>query len=108
MLAFLGAHVVRVKRESDVAEILRTSIAIIKDGNDLLVFPETGRTKTGELRKFKSGIGMLMLDVNATVVPVRVRGTMDTWPPGGLPGCLPERKSRPPSPSGHRSVSRTS
>jgi len=26
-----------------------------------------------------------VLDVNVTVVPVRVRGTMETWPPGGLP-----------------------
>jgi long-chain acyl-CoA synthetase len=95
MLASLGAHVVRVKREGDVAEILRTSIAIIKDGNNLLVFPETGRTKTGELRKFKSGIGMLMLDVNATVVPVRVRGTMETWPPGGLPRLFAGKKVSP-------------
>jgi|WetSurMetagenome_2_1015567.scaffolds.fasta_scaffold00392_4 long-chain acyl-CoA synthetase len=93
--AALGSHVVRVRREGDVAEILRTSIAILKDGNNLLVFPETGHTKTGELRKFRSGIGMLMLDINAVVVPVRVRGTMETWPIDGLPRLLHGRKASP-------------
>jgi long-chain acyl-CoA synthetase len=95
LFASLGGNIVPVKREGDVAAILRTSIAVLKDGNNLLVFPETGRTKTGELRKFKSGIGLLMLDVNATIIPVRIRGAFDIWPLGGLPKLFIGKKASP-------------
>ena len=70
-------------------------MAVLADGNNLLVFPESGVTKTGELRKFKSGIGLLMLEVNATIVPVRVRGTMKTWPIGGAPKLITGKKDAP-------------
>jgi long-chain acyl-CoA synthetase len=95
LLAALVGNIVPVKRDGDVAAILRTSIAVLKDGKNLLVFPETSRTKTGELRKFKSGIGLLMLDVNATIVPVRIRGTFDVWPLGGLPRLFSGKKASP-------------
>jgi long-chain acyl-CoA synthetase len=95
LLVSLSAHILPVKRDDDVAAILRTSIAVLKDGNNLLVFPESGPTRTGELRKFKSGIGLLMLEVNATIVPVRVRGTMEIWPQGGLPRLFTGGKVSP-------------
>ena len=95
LFASLGGNIVPVKREGDVAAILRTSIAVLKDGNNLLVFPETGQTKTGELRKFKSGIGLLMLDINATILPVRIRGAIDVWPLGGLPKLFIGKKASP-------------
>ncbi|HUI93164.1 MAG TPA: AMP-binding protein [Chitinivibrionales bacterium] len=93
--ASLSGNIVPVKREGDVAAILRASIAVLKDGNNLLVFPESGQTKTGELRKFKSGIGLLMLSINATVLPVRVRGTFAVWPLGGFPKFFIGKKASP-------------
>jgi 1-acyl-sn-glycerol-3-phosphate acyltransferase len=95
LLASFAGHIIPVKKDGDVATILRTSIAVLADGNNLLVFPESGTSRTGELRKFKSGIGLLMLEVNATIVPVRVRGTMDTWPIGGLPKLITGKKATP-------------
>ncbi len=84
-----------MKREGDVAGILRISIAVLDDGNNLLVFPEPGPTKTGELRKFRSGLGLLMIEAHATVVPVRVKGTMQLWPVGGLPRLSPGKGVSP-------------
>jgi long-chain acyl-CoA synthetase len=95
LLASLGANIVPVKREGDVVSVLKLSIAVLNDGNNLLVFPESGRTKTGELRKFKSGIGLLMLDMNVTIIPIRVKGTFDVWPLGGLPGLFSGKKAAP-------------
>jgi len=93
--ALLGRNIVPVKHDGDVANILKLSISVLSDGNNLLVFPESSPTRTGELRKFKSGVGLLMLDVNAAVVPVRVRGTFDVWPLGGLPKFSSGKKARP-------------
>lgn len=73
----LAPYIIPLSREGhvkDIISILRLSIAVLKAGNNLLVFPEAGSSVTGEMRKFKSGIGFLMLEANATIIPVRING----------------------------------
>ncbi len=88
-------NIIPVKTSSDVVSILRLSISLLKDGNNLLVFPEATSTVTGELRKFKAGIGLLMLEINATIVPIRIQDAMDVWPKGGFPNVLRRKKIAP-------------
>jgi long-chain acyl-CoA synthetase len=42
-------------------------------GYNILIFPEGHRTE-GELQRFRSGIGLLVEDSNADVLPVALRG----------------------------------
>jgi long-chain acyl-CoA synthetase len=91
----LGSHIIPLDRDHDAVAILRLSITALTAGNNLLVFPEAGATVTGELRKFKSGVGFLVLESNATVVPVRIKGTLEVWPAGGMPRLPGRTKSVP-------------
>lgn len=83
-----------VEREGDVVQALQVSIASLKSGKNLVLFPEGGRSRTGEMRAFKPGIGLLLLETNAAVVPVRIKGTFEVWPAGKFPRLIsaPRRK----------------
>ena len=54
-----------------------------------LVYPEGERSLTGQMQPFKTGIGLMALRLNVSVVPVRVSGTYeiqsvhDEWPRPG-------------------------
>ena len=83
-----------VERHGDFVQALRLSIAALKNGKNLIIFPEGGRSRTGEMRSFKSGIGLLMLETNAAVVPVRIKGTFDVWPAGKFPKLIGPKRRR--------------
>jgi len=90
-----STHIIPVKNSQDIVSILRLSISLLNDNNNLLVFPESGETVTGELRKFKAGIGLLMLEINSAVVPIRIQDAMDIWPRGKFPNLLRTKKTAP-------------
>lgn len=48
----------------------------------LILFPEGTRTRTGEMGRFKPGIGALVAGTAAPVVPCYLRGAFEAWPPG--------------------------
>lgn len=64
-----------VKRGQGDMNAIRQSIAILKDGGVLGLFPEGTRSKTGEIQKGMPGMVLLMEKGKASVVPIRVRGT---------------------------------
>lgn len=89
------SNMIPVEREGDVVEALRTSIGVLKDGKNLLIFPEGTRTRTGEMGRFKSGLGTLMLQTDAQVIPVRVKGSYQLWPAGSGPRLFDGHKHQP-------------
>ena len=48
----------------------------------LLVFPEGTRTRTGEIGRFKPGLGMLLGESRVPVVPCGIVGAFEALPPG--------------------------
>ena len=84
-----------VQRDGDVVQALRLLIAALKNGKNLIIFPEGGQSRTGDMREFKSGVGLLMLETPAAaVVPVRIKGTFDVWPAGKLPKLIGAKRRR--------------
>lgn len=76
----------------------RTALALgaitLRNGNNLVWFPEGGvsRLGQGELQEFKPGIGMLLERFAVAVVPVRICGTREALPPGAhFPHFYPVR-----------------
>jgi long-chain acyl-CoA synthetase len=84
-----------IERNGDFVKALRLSIAVLKKGKNIIIFPEGSRSRTGELNPFKAGVGLLMLETNAAVVPVRIRGAYDIWPAGKLPKFVGGRRYKP-------------
>ena len=64
-----------VKRGQGDMNAIRHSLAILKEGGVLGLFPEGTRSKDGELQKGLPGMVFLMEKSKATVVPVKMFGT---------------------------------
>jgi long-chain acyl-CoA synthetase len=62
------------QREAGARQTLRYIGAVIEDGFSVLIFPEGKRTETGEIDRFRPGIGMIASRLNVPVVPVRFEG----------------------------------
>jgi long-chain acyl-CoA synthetase len=80
---------------ADIVNTLTVSLSILKKGHNLIIFPEGTRTRTGRMNPFKSGVGMLVRETNAAIIPVKIKGTYALWPAGKFPKLLGRRKYRP-------------
>ena len=54
------------------------------EGNVLIIFPEGTRTTTGEMGRFRSGIGRLVVGTELSVLPCYLEGGMAAWPKGKI------------------------
>jgi 1-acyl-sn-glycerol-3-phosphate acyltransferase len=88
-LRFFGAFPVRLEGHDRCA--YREALEHLAAGHALMIFPEGGRTVTGELLAFKAGAFRLALLTGARVVPVAISGAHDVWPPGRF---LPHLRGR--------------
>jgi long-chain acyl-CoA synthetase len=62
------------QREAGARDTLRYIGELASDGHSLLIFPEGKRTDAGEIKPFRSGIGMIGARLEMPVVPVRIEG----------------------------------
>ena len=62
------------QREAGARQTLRYIGDVLEDGFSVLIFPEGKRTDTGEIERFRPGIGMIASRLNVPVVPVRIDG----------------------------------
>ncbi|MFH1064407.1 MAG: AMP-binding protein [Candidatus Woesearchaeota archaeon] len=60
---------------------------LLDKGWNVMFFPEGKRTLTGKMNRFKQGIGMLAVEMNVPVVPMKLEGLTSIYPRGKtLPG----------------------
>jgi 1-acyl-sn-glycerol-3-phosphate acyltransferase len=72
-------------RNVNGAESLTVCSELLKnEGNVLIIFPEGTRTTTGEMDRFRSGIGRLVVGTDLPVVPCHLSGGAEAWPKGKL------------------------
>jgi 1-acyl-sn-glycerol-3-phosphate acyltransferase len=71
---------VAVDQEGFAREGLKTTLALLKDGKAVLVFPEGERTPTGKMLPFKPGVHLLMKRSAVPVVPVGIAGAFEAYP----------------------------
>ena len=62
------------QREAGARQTLRYIGDVLEDGFSVLIFPEGKRTDTGEIERFRPGIGMIAARLQVPVVPVRIEG----------------------------------
>lgn len=89
-IPFLGWHLaraghIRVPREDARAAVKTMTLAgqIVRDeGISLLIFPEGGRSRTGEMRDFKEGAALIAIKAGVPLVPMALKGTREVLPFG--------------------------
>ncbi|MBA3612010.1 MAG: 1-acyl-sn-glycerol-3-phosphate acyltransferase, partial [Nitrospirales bacterium] len=74
-------HVIPVGPATPLAIVLKTSVALLRNGKSLLIFPEGERSLDGELLPFKKGLGVLACELNVPIIPVKIQGSFEVWPP---------------------------
>ena len=62
------------QREAGTRESFRYLGELLSAGTSVLIFPEGGRTETGEIDEFRPGIGMIAARLKVPIVPVRIEG----------------------------------
>lgn len=67
LITMLGAF--PVKRGSGDLQVIDDSIAIINNGENLVIFPEGTRSKNGKVGKGKSGVALIAAKSGADVIP---------------------------------------
>lgn len=61
---------------------LKTCRRFLQLGGSLILYPEGTRSPDGEMRAFKSGVGLFALELGVPVVPAYIDGTHDILPKG--------------------------
>ena len=81
LLGFLirRTNAIPVRRGSIDRAALEQADRIVSAGKALVLFPEGTRSRTGELRSPKSGVGILAHRTGCPVVPVYVQGLNTAW-----------------------------
>ncbi|MGB8275648.1 MAG: AMP-binding protein [Alphaproteobacteria bacterium] len=64
------------------ASTLRRASAVLTRDGFLVWFPEAWRSPDGRLQRFLPGIGVLLGEHDAPVIPVHIAGTFEAWPRG--------------------------
>jgi 1-acyl-sn-glycerol-3-phosphate acyltransferase len=59
-----------------------SSKALLERGVPLLIFPEGGRSRTGEMGRFKMGAAALAMSTNVPCLPIALVGASDAMPRG--------------------------
>lgn len=78
------ARVFPVDPDRGAASSLALGRAVLEQGEILIWFPEGRRSHTGDLLPFQPGIGAVLEDARAPVVPVFISGTFEAAPAGRL------------------------
>lgn len=73
-------HCIFVDRQnSKTGKIIKERIENSKETVHVFVFPEGTRSKDGTVKPFKSGAFRLASDLNATILPIYIEGSRETW-----------------------------
>src|SRR5215831_5172941 len=92
LMRIFGAFPVRLDTVDASAQ--REAIDLLGQGKALVMFPEGGRTRTGDLMQFKQGAFRLALTFGVPIIPVAIAGAYQIWPASRLlprPGRLEVR-----------------
>ncbi len=73
---------VPIERTGSLRQSLRHVTQILNEGYNTLIFPEGGRSLTGEINEFKPIIGYLALNNKTGILPVYNWGTYEAFPKG--------------------------
>lgn len=76
-IARLLANTFPFRRHAESRRGLEACTRILERGDSLIFFPEGTRSTTGEMRRFRKGIGMLVQGTRYPVIPAYLQGTSE-------------------------------
>jgi long-chain acyl-CoA synthetase len=75
-------NVVPIEREETSLAGLRMVRNILSSGDPVLIFPEGSRSRDGQMRDFRPGLGLIAWELDVPIVPAFISGTHASLPAG--------------------------
>jgi long-chain acyl-CoA synthetase len=69
-----------IMEQAHLKESIQKLAQVLKEGKNIVIFPEGSRTHDGELGDFKLSFAILSKELNIPIIPVCIRGAYDAWP----------------------------
>lgn len=69
-------------REGSIKKSLRYTGKLIDKDWNIIIFPEGGRSQTGEMKPFKTGIGLIAEEMKIDIIPIKIQGNYAIMPKG--------------------------
>lgn len=91
LLVAAGFHAFAFDRHGPPLRSMRTAVQLVRNGWNLLLYPEGTRSRTGAMASFKPGVSVLARITRQPVIPVHVDGGQRILPCGRFlprPGCV--------------------
>jgi 1-acyl-sn-glycerol-3-phosphate acyltransferase len=82
IIRILGAVPVSRADKAAAAAALKGFFKFLKEGQDVLIFPEGARSSSGKLQPLEGGVGLIAAHAEAVILPAFVKGTYDAMSPG--------------------------
>ncbi|MCP3914178.1 MAG: (d)CMP kinase [bacterium] len=84
VLGFIMRHCgsVLIDRGRGDHRALRETVAHLRQGDAMTIFPEGTRTRDGSIGKFQGGALLAARRARVPIVPCAIRGSFTAWPPG--------------------------
>ncbi|MGL6099143.1 MAG: AMP-binding protein [Fusobacteriaceae bacterium] len=76
------SNVILVDMDKNIMETLKVAAKILKDGKNILIFPEGARTRDGELQEFKKSFAILSKELEIPVTVFGIKGAYELMPTG--------------------------
>ena len=81
-----GMIFINRSQRSQAFKSIQRAAERVRNGANIIAYPEGTRSRTGDILPFKKGIFALALEAKVPIVPVLIRGSGDVVPPDGF--CL--------------------
>ncbi len=75
-------NVIVMDVDKDLMESIQKLAEVLKQGKNIIIFPEGTRTTTGEIGEFKKTFAILSTELNVPVIPVAIDGAFNALPQG--------------------------
>jgi long-chain acyl-CoA synthetase len=75
-------NVIPVDMDVRLYGAMQLSAHVLRHNKVLCVFPEGGRSRDGNIKDFKKGVGIIAKELNIPIIPVAIKGTYKMLPPG--------------------------
>lgn len=82
VLKLLGVVPVLKQDSQSAGATLRAFLKVLSEGENVVIFPEGGRSSDGKLQPLEGGAALIALKSGAPVVPAFVAGTFEAMPVG--------------------------
>lgn len=77
-----NGNIILLDINKNLKETLKIAAKVLKDGKNLVIFPEGARTRDGEIQEFKKTFAILSKELNVPVVPFVIKGAYELMPYG--------------------------